>query len=320
MAKTIKQNPLTVEELITPRQETRAGFVAMALEKNSMATVYVEEARALKVIAGSASKPSDLLDVNDIRPGLLSAAGLSEKALSHLDETAKTDAILGLIKNFLEPAGPAFPDELVYRYLLTKGDSLGGRARNLAGALGDRKFLQTLVSVFAISGTKYSWKDRKTAKWIAEPVGDIGAERPISAIYWRCSDRDRLLRMNVKVPLIQKNVDLVLMDAKPDDIDHGESGLLLQNSRYVALGELKGGIDPAGADEHWKTADTALSRVRTQFQSQRLNPQTFFIGAAIERSMAEEIVDQLKRGVMQQAANLTDPAQLTQACRWLMNL
>ena len=28
---------------------------------------------------------------------------------------------------------------------------------------------------------------------------------------------------------------------------------------YLACGELKGGIDPAGADEHWKTAGKALS-------------------------------------------------------------
>jgi type II restriction enzyme len=320
MAKTIRQRPLTVEDLLTPRAETRSGFVAMALEKNSMATVYVEQARALKVIAGSAEKPRDLLTIDDIRPGLLAASGLSDKALRHLDEIAKTDAILGLIENFLEPAGMDFPNELVYRYLLTKGDALGGRARNLAGALGDRKFLQTLVSVLTIAGVKYSWKDRKTGKWITDPISEISTERPISAVYWRKNRRDRLLRMNVSVPLIRKNVDLVLLDAKPEHLVGTDRNLLLQNTRYVALGELKGGIDPAGADEHWKTADTALSRARTHFQGQRLNPPTFFVGAAIERSMAEEIVDQLRRGVLQKAANLTNAEQLTTICQWLMNL
>ncbi|HMQ04062.1 MAG TPA: AvaI/BsoBI family type II restriction endonuclease [Pyrinomonadaceae bacterium] len=320
MAKGIKQRPLSVDDLLTPREETRAGFVKMALEKNSMATVYVEEARALKVIASSAKKPRELLTMKDIRPGLLAASGLSDKALRHLDEASKNDAILGLIESFLEPAGLDFPDELVYRYLLNKGDALGGRARNLAGALGDRKFLQTLVSVLTIAGVKYTWKDRKTGKWVSEPVGEISTERPITAIYWRKGGRDRLLRMNVSVPLIRKNVDLVLLDAKPADLSASGRNLLLQNTRYIALGELKGGIDPAGADEHWKTADTALSRARTHFQGQRLNPPTFFVGAAIERSMAEEIVDQLRRGVMEQAANLTSSEQLTIVCRWLMNL
>jgi len=31
------------------------------------------------------------------------------------------------------------------------------------------------------------------------------------------------------------------------------------------MGELKGGIDPAGADEHWKTANKALDKMRKPF-------------------------------------------------------
>ena len=32
------------------------------------------------------------------------------------------------------------------------------------------------------------------------------------------------------------------------------------------FGELKGGIDPAGADEHWKTGNSALVRIRKAFE------------------------------------------------------
>lgn len=49
-------------------------------------------------------------------------------------------------------------------------------------------------------------------------------------------------------------------------------------------------------------------------------PPTFFIGAAIERSMAVEIVDQLEKGVMNKAANLTKDEQLVSLCAWLINL
>jgi type II restriction enzyme len=55
-----------------------------------------------------------------------------------LTEDDKTLAIRGLIEKFLEPAGDGFVDELIYRYLLIKGDALGGRIRNLAGLLGER--------------------------------------------------------------------------------------------------------------------------------------------------------------------------------------
>ncbi|MFM6407785.1 MAG: AvaI/BsoBI family type II restriction endonuclease, partial [Microcystis sp.] len=63
---------------------------------------------------------------------------------------------------------------------------------------------------------------------------------------------------------------------------------------YIALGELKGGIDPAGADEHWKTARTALQRIDDAFRKISKHPYTFFIGAAIETKMAREIYRQLE--------------------------
>jgi len=126
--------------------------------------------------------------------------------------------------------------------------------------------------------------------------------------------------MNVSLPLIGKNVDLVLLNATPQDLVGTERNLYLQNTRFVALGELKGGIDPAGSDEHWKTANFALNRVRSKFHTLGLVPATFFIGAAIERSMAGEIVQQLNSRVLDRAANLTKDDQLASICEWLMNL
>jgi len=45
------------EELVTPYEQTRAGFVSMALEKNRKATPYVEEAKALKTLASKVASP-----------------------------------------------------------------------------------------------------------------------------------------------------------------------------------------------------------------------------------------------------------------------
>jgi len=130
----------SASDLVTPHDKTRAGFVAMALEKNNMATPFIEEARALKNLASRAKNPGELLEFEDIRRGLLAASGLSEKAQNHLTESDKTLAAREFVEKFLLPVGNDFADELVYRYLLTKGDALGGKARNLAGALGERKF------------------------------------------------------------------------------------------------------------------------------------------------------------------------------------
>lgn len=320
MAKKVKNPASTIEDLLTSREDTRAGFIAMALEKNLMASEYVQEAKALKALANQVDHPRQLLELSDLRKGLIAASGLSNKSLKFLTDEDKTVAILGLIETFLEPAGKDFRDELVYRYLLTKGDAIGGKARNLAGSLGDRKFLRTLIAVLSLADTKYSWKDRKSRAWIHDATIDVGLENNVTALYWRKKNKDRLLVLNVSVPLIAKNVDLVLLDAKPTDLPAANRGLLQHNTRFVALGELKGGIDPAGSDEHWKTANFALNRVRSKFQTLGLNPPTFFIGAAIERSMATEIVQQLNSRVLTRAANLTSNTQLTTICEWIMNL
>jgi type II restriction enzyme len=124
------------------------------------------------------------------------------------------------------------------------------------------------------------------------------------------------------VPIVNKNVDLCLFNAPPNDFKLGrnKTSCHYQPEKYLALGELKGGIDPAGADEHWKTANSALERVRTAFVKARSSPKTFFIGAAIANSMAQEIYDQLESGNLTNAANITDDAQLVAVCQWLISL
>lgn len=126
--------------------------------------------------------------------------------------------------------------------------------------------------------------------------------------------------LNTNVPLVNKNVDLSILQAKVEELKAGKQSIIHQPEKYIALGELKGGIDPAGADEHWKTANSALNRIRTSFDKKKLKPQTFFVGAAIENAMAAEIYKQLQKGAMNNAANLTNDRQLTAICDWVINL
>lgn len=79
---------------------------------------------------------------------------------------------------------------------------------------------------------------------------------------------------------------MCLLNCSPDEI---KPTIYKIPERFIAFGELKGGIDPAGADEHWKTAQTALTRIRTAFANWDLSPDLFFIGAVIADSMAQEI-------------------------------
>jgi type II restriction enzyme len=311
----------SASDLLTPHDKTRAGFVAMALEKNNMATPFVEEARALKNLASRAKNPRELLKFEDIRSGLLAASGLSDKAQNHLTDEEKAQAIKEFVEKFLLPASYDFADELVYRYLLTKGDTLGGKARNLAGVLGERKFLRTLISVFKNAGIEVHWqeRDRVSTNWNLLPADNAGVENRIKAIFWQ-KKHPRILVLNSKIPIVGNSVDLTVCEGARDVALYGKESILNQPDRMIALGELKGGIDPAGADEHWKTANSALNRIRKGFAKIKKQPFTFFIGAAIEKAMAEEIFHQLETDMIQNVANLTNEEQLTTICHWLINL
>lgn len=316
-----KSHLTSSNSLVTPYEETRAGFIAIALEKNRKATPFVKEAKALKVMASRAKNPRDLLKMTEIRGSILTAAGISDKANAHLIEDDRIEAIKGLIDKFLEPAGKQFVDELVYRFLLTSGDSLGGSIRNLAGSVGEQKFSRALIATLSIEGKNYRWFHSKSKKWVERSADDSDIELNLKGLNWQ-SGGPRTLIYNLTVPMVRKNVDLSLFNVVPDAISIGNKKESAHNNprKYLALGELKGGIDPAGADEHWKTANSALERIRKGFAKLRLGPKTFFIGAAIEKSMAEEIYRQLREGVLSNAANLTNEAQTISVCKWLIHL
>lgn len=305
------------DDLVTTYEATRAGFVALALEKNRRAMPYVAEARALQQAASMAKTPFDLLNIEGVEAGLLTAAGLSDKALKYFQPQDKHEAINGLIKNFLEPAGEKFVDELVFRFLLTRGDALGGSMRNVGGVLAQRKLTRAILSALSIAGTEYHWQHAKSRKWIKKSNDDADIELALRGLSWRNRNGQRTLVYNLTVPQVDKNVDMCLFDGSPEEIEASEYKLARS---YIALGELKGGIDPAGADEHWKTANTALNRIRKAFLSAGTSPRTFFVGAAIEKSMSIEIWEQLQAGTLSNAANLNDENQVASISRWLCSL
>ncbi len=305
------------DDLVTFYEATRAGFVALALEKNRRATPFVAEARAIQQAACAARSPADLLTIKGINVGLLTAAGLSDKALTHLLLQDQEQAIQSLIKNFLEPAGDKFVEELIFRFLLTRGDTLGGSMRNIGGALAQRKLTRAIISTLRIAGICYHWQHAQTRKWVEMGYDDSDIELSLRGLSWQNDNGNRTLIYNLTVPLTRNNVDICLLNLIPDQVT--SSGYALASS-FVALGELKGGIDPAGADEHWKTARTALQRIRESFAQVGANPYTFFVGSAIEKRMAAEIWSQLESGLLNNAANLNQPNQIASLSRWLCYL
>lgn len=316
------QHLSSAEDLETTYEQIRSGFIALALEKSRRATPFIAQARALKVFASEAKTPADLPGIEEIRPALLTAAGVSDKALGYLQPQDRMEAMQGLINNFLEPAGANFVEELVFRFLLTRGDTLGGSMRNVGGVLAQRRLTRAIISTLRIAGKPYLWLHSTNNTWARMTEDDSDIELYLRGLNWQKRNQNRTIIYNLTVPFVRNNVDLCLLKCGPAELASKEMARTVFNSpaSYIALGELKGGIDPAGADEHWKTARTALNRIQEAFAKAGVKPHPFFIGAAIEKKMAGEIWTQLDGGGLENAANLTDNDQIASMSRWICSL
>lgn len=76
--------------------------------------------------------------------------------------------------------------------------------------------------------------------------------------------------------------------------------------QYVWAAELKGGADPAGSDEHWKTATQAFNRIiKAAQETGREIPKLSFIATILVDRVAEEAELWLKNGKLTSVHNLT---------------
>ncbi len=330
--------------LCTPYEQIRAGFIEFALERSRKATPMVIEAKGVKVAAQKVQHAEELLDLENIQGALLTAAGVSDKASKHITSDSEnnengeaTEAgdlirevivpyadirrsiIEQFVKEILVPSGTDFIEEFVFRFLLTRGDALGGAMRNIIGALAQKKLTRNIIASLRNADKSFECllpiKKNIWVKGNSEKYQDYIENA--KALTWKSGDEPRTLCFNKKVPIVDKNIDICLFNVLPREVPKVQKNKIA--GHYLVLGELKGGIDPAGADEHWKTASTALNRIRDSFPNE-LQPKTFFLGAAIAKSMAEEIWSDLENGKLHNAANLTIEDQVASLCQWLISI
>lgn len=305
-------------DLVTTPEERRSGFLEYALRRNKESIPFIDRGKALKITLQQQTKDCrEILKLDKIRDSLLEASGVSVKAKFHLTDDDKTQMLEEFVEKVLIPCGNGYIDEIVYRYLLTAGDALGGKMRNIVGAIAGEKLTRYVISHLQIQHIdfEYSFKD---GIFYSSKTYNLEDAEKIKAIRWSYLNENRSIIYNINVPQVSKNIDIVLINKKIDYVKGAQLKTLLNDSSiYLAFGELKGGIDPAGADEHWKTASSALERVRNKFSG---NANLFFIGAAIERAMAEEIYKQCLDNKLANCANLTKDDQLASLCEWITSI
>jgi type II restriction enzyme len=184
-------------DLVTSHQAVCSGFLGQALTKTQKATPYVEAALSFWRALQGASEISELLRSTEYRDHLLAAAGFSDKAMNHLSQSELSQALQKVFETILKRSGMHFREEVFCRYLLTKGDALGGQRRNITGAAGQTRLTKAILEAL------------KRARTAHDTVRAANGEK-IQRISWN----SRRLLFDVKPKLIDKSIDVILLKAQ----------------------------------------------------------------------------------------------------------
>ena len=287
-------------DLESTPEDTANSFALQAIRKANLAKHYLSLAeRFAMLLEQTEGSPEALVANEDIRQPLLTAVGLSDKAKKYFTPHSEEEHLLEILKS-LGGHNEDLKRELLFRFLLTSGDSLGGRSRNLIGREGSDRLIATVLSLLEKRGIPFKVSSAKEDK--------------VGAILWG----ERALLFDAKPRWINKNIDVILLTFTGDE---DFSSLRENPQSFLACGEIKGGADPAGSDEHWKTAKSALERIRDAFSAiQRPSPHLFFAGQAIVSGVAQEIITDLERGKLSKAANLARQNQVRDLASWILSL
>ncbi|TXT36333.1 MAG: type II site-specific deoxyribonuclease [Planctomycetota bacterium] len=303
----------TPSQLSTRDDAWRGVLCGLEVERRRHWKPLAQRVACLAFATARAKSPRDLLSDCGVSNALRLAAGFTITTALGPDSEARTERFFDetLCKN------ADWKRVLVKMFREVCEVELN---RQMAGAsqhLAFQTVSQRVISCLRIEGKRYRWFNSLNHGWQAMPKYDWNVDVSAGGLSWVTNGRPRTLIYRQTVPIVRNNVDLCLFDCGADDLT---KEMRTNPAAYLALGELKGGIDPAGADEHWKTAGSALVRIKSAFAKHKAKPKIFFVGAAVATKMAAEIWAMLKKGDLDNAANLTDDNQLAAVTSWLCSL
>lgn len=277
-------------DLVTTKEDRVHGFSWQADEKVKRANAFIECANYFKQHCHTIKSIECIRHDPKLTEYIIASCMLSRKSLNHLPINIQNEIIENLI-DFSRLTDFEYISELEQRYFLTCGDSLGGSMRNVIGQSAQEKLTECIYA-------RLSYLKQNPERIINNRTNKT------TQIVWN----NRRAFFDQKPKFINNSIDIIVVKGYS-----AYTGVLETPEDYTCCGELKGGIDPAGADEHWKTAKTALMRISDIFD--RINiprPKLIFLGAAIETTMANEIFNLLQSEWLAGAANIKNDQQLNE--------
>ena len=250
----------------------------------------------------------------------LDTSGFEDKGLAPAASVAaELAAYFNRIISGLVLAGGVTPYRHIVMMMANLGDSLGGTSRNEIGRVAMMRVIHPLIRHLHgrgwLTGISYSLKGRlipdadeetgaTASAWI-EIVPETNVhtllEQWETYRVWyhelRMSNGSRLL---LNRQLKWQDSEGKTYEVGPDL--HSQVG----DVEMLWAGELKGGADPAGSDEHWKTATKAMDRILDAAAATgRPKPMLSFIATILVERVAKEAQSWIEQGKLTSVYNLT---------------
>src|SRR3989339_1796721 len=118
-------------DLITSHTATHKGFLLQAIQKIEKSEPYIKRAIQFRNELTKCKGIDDLLKLAFFKEEMLTSVGFSTKAMQHVESQEITDLLKKTLEIILKKHEKDFREEILFRYLLIKGDALGGEMRNL---------------------------------------------------------------------------------------------------------------------------------------------------------------------------------------------
>jgi type II restriction enzyme len=287
------------EQLVTTKQETVRGFSRQC------------KARA-RWLLYSIDLISKEIEKNELSDEILRKIyGISNKAYSHINKEDKFKELIEEIESFLKEE---INEKEIKHYkklfaIGTEGDSIGGSLRNWTGKISEFEFYSKLFNsrlfkdyeievefsdeMHTLNLANFSKHMKSYIKTMEEKPYKFKESPNLKSIKMN----DYKLLCNRTPKWIGKNIDMII-------VKENVSSTQIEKDDCTLFGEIKGGFDPAGSDEHWKTAKSALDRIRRQQGNKEWN--YIFAGRCIVDSVADEIIEMIDNGDLSFAININE--------------
>ncbi len=231
------------------------------------------------------------------------------------NEARQLAAYFNKIVSGLIQAAPVSSYRHIELLMANLGDALGGVSRNEVGRVAVERLMRPLVARLFRKGSLkrivYSLKGR--------PDDDDRAESSQELLASQIVDIDELLRLFEEHRAKYHQVDTsagnsLLFDRQLRWLDEHNQEFRIGPDLHSRIGEVdmawgaevKGGADPAGSDEHWKTATEALDRIiRAADATGRPQPKLSFVATILVERVARDVEDWINQGKLTTAYNLT---------------